>query len=75
MLSIDANDLAPIALGDAASLRKGQIVLTLGNPHAIARDGRASAGWGIVANLARRPRFRRTPPTPPDGKPCTTSVR
>lgn len=54
VLSIDADDLAPIAMGDAATLRKGQIVLTLGNPHAIARDGQACAGWGIVSNLARK---------------------
>lgn len=47
-------NLAPIRLGDAASLRKGQIIVTLGNPYAIARDGQASAGWGIVSNLGRK---------------------
>jgi S1-C subfamily serine protease len=54
VLAIDATDLTPITLGDGAALRKGQLVLTLGNPYAIARDGQASAGWGIVANLARK---------------------
>ena len=39
----------------ATALRKGQIVLSLGNPHAIARDGQASASWGIVSNLSRKP--------------------
>lgn len=34
--------------------RKGQIVLALGNPYAIARDGSASASWGIVGNITRR---------------------
>ena len=60
VLGIDGADaasanLVPIRLGDAASLRKGQIVITLGNPHAIAHDGQASAAWGIVANMARKP--------------------
>jgi serine protease Do len=59
VLSVDSADaaslnLAPIPMGDAASLRKGQIIVTLGNPYAIARDGQASAGWGIVSNLGRK---------------------
>jgi serine protease Do len=66
VLAIEGSDvastnLAPIQFGDAAALRKGQIVLTLGNPYAIARDGQPSAGWGIVANLARK-----APPESPD---------
>jgi serine protease Do len=44
----------PIVLGDAAGLRKGQFVAALGNPYAIARDGQASASWGIVSNLSRK---------------------
>ncbi len=54
VLKIDAADLQPIKFGDAATLRKGQIVVALGNPFAIARDGQASASWGIVSNLARK---------------------
>jgi S1-C subfamily serine protease len=59
VLAIDGADAAsanftPIRLGDATSLRKGQIIVTLGNPYAIARDGQASAGWGIVSNLGRK---------------------
>ena len=54
VLAVDAADLTPITLGDASELRKGQIVISLGNPYAIARDGQASAAWGIVANLARK---------------------
>lgn len=46
--------LQPIALADATKVRKGQIVITLGNPYAIARDGSVSAGWGIVSNVHRR---------------------
>jgi S1-C subfamily serine protease len=63
ILSIDAAGLVPIALGDATTLRKGQFVVTLGNPYAIARDGQATAGWGIVANLARK-----APPSPEDAE-------
>ena len=64
VLSIDGADVAsanlvPIRMGDAATLRKGQIVVTLGNPYAIARDGQASAGWGIISNLNRK-----APPVP-----------
>ncbi|MGE0610266.1 MAG: trypsin-like peptidase domain-containing protein, partial [Pirellulales bacterium] len=54
VLSIEAEGLTPISMGDAALLRKGQIVISLGNPYAIARDGQVSAAWGIVANLARK---------------------
>lgn len=51
----DPSRITPLPLGDASGLRKGEIVLTLGNPYAIARDGSASAGWGIISNIARRP--------------------
>jgi serine protease Do len=54
VLKVDASDLAEIRLGDAASLAKGQIVLALGNPYAIARDGQVSASWGIISNLHRK---------------------
>ena len=54
VLSIRATDLVPIRFGDASRVRKGQIVIALGNPYAIARDGQASASWGIVANIARK---------------------
>ncbi len=68
VLSIEATDLTPITLGNAAELKKGQIVISLGNPHAIARDGQPSAAWGIVSNLGRK-----APATPgesdPSGRP------
>jgi serine protease Do len=68
VLAIDAADLTPINFGNGAELKKGQIVISLGNPYAIARDGQVSAGWGIVSNLARK-----APATPsesdPSGKP------
>jgi serine protease Do len=61
---VSSANLTPVVLGDASGLRKGQIVLTLGNPYAIARDGQPSAGWGIVSNLSRK-----APPTPTDSDP------
>jgi serine protease Do len=54
VLRIDAEDLPPITFGDATALKKGQIVISLGNPYAIARDGQVSAAWGIVSNLGRK---------------------
>lgn len=46
--------LKPIKLGDASKLRKGAFLLALGNPFNAARDGKPSASWGILSNLARR---------------------
>ncbi len=46
--------LIPLAIGDASRLRKGSFLIALGNPFNAARDGRASASWGILSNLARR---------------------
>jgi S1-C subfamily serine protease len=54
VLQIEASDLIPVTFGNAETLKKGQIVVALGNPYAIARDGQASASWGIIANLARK---------------------
>lgn len=61
-------DLKPIRMGDGSSLKKGQLVLALGNPYNIARDGSPSVSWGIVSNIARkswpgpvRPETRREP--------------
>ena len=53
VLKIDARGLPAMTMGDATQLRRGSFVITLGNPYATARDGRASAGWGIVSNLQR----------------------
>jgi len=55
VLQVAAENAAfePVKFGDGAGVRKGQIVIALGNPYAIARDGSVSASWGIVSNLAR----------------------
>ena len=54
VLHIEAENLSPISFGDGGSLQKGRIVISLGNPYALARDGEVSAGWGIVSNIARK---------------------
>jgi serine protease Do len=56
VLAIEASGLKPIKFGTAAGLKKGQFVIALGNPYAIARDGQASASWGIISNLGRKDR-------------------
>lgn len=43
-----------LQFGDANSLRKGQFVISIGNPYAIQTDGQPSASWGIITNLAQR---------------------
>ncbi|QDU37966.1 Periplasmic serine endoprotease DegP precursor [Maioricimonas rarisocia] len=48
-------DVPALRLGDGSKLRKGQMVIALGNPYAIAADGSASASLGIVSNISRRP--------------------
>lgn len=53
VLKIDAENLTPISFGNVETLKKGRFVIALGNPDAIARDGQASASWGIISNLSR----------------------
>lgn len=45
--------LRPLAIGDASILRQGSFLVALGNPFNVARDGQASASFGILANRAR----------------------
>ncbi len=55
-LGMKPSDLKPIPLRtDKSPLQKGQLVLSLGNPYAIARDGSASVSWGMIGNVSRRP--------------------
>jgi serine protease Do len=63
-----AASFKPVALGDARSLKKGQFVIALGNPYAIARDGQPSASWGIIANLERQAPPPRTATRGSDGR-------
>jgi S1-C subfamily serine protease len=47
-------NLTPVAIGKTETLRKGAFVILLGNPYSSARDAKASASWGILANTARQ---------------------
>ncbi len=50
---IDPKTLTPVSLAARPKPAKGQFVLLLGNPFAIARDGSASVGWGLISNTGR----------------------
>ncbi len=52
VLKIEATDLKPLPIS-AGEVHKGDLVVALSNPYAIARDGKASASFGIVANVNR----------------------
>lgn len=54
-LGFPLSDLNPINWDIENIAKKGQMVLALGNPYAIGRDGSASVSWGIISNISRRP--------------------
>lgn len=54
-LGLRADELRAIPWPAQGKVRKGQFVISLANPYWIARDGSASAMWGIVSNISRRP--------------------
>jgi len=55
-LKLKPSDLKPLRFSERNTFRKGQLVLALGNPYAQARDGSASASWGMISNISRRPK-------------------
>jgi serine protease Do len=46
--------LKPLVIGDAGKLRKGAFLIALGNSFNAALDGKPSASWGILSNVARK---------------------
>ena len=57
ILAIEASGLKAIKFASATNLKRGQFVIALGNPYSIARDGQASASFGIIANTGRKAQF------------------
>lgn len=51
-----AEDVPAFVIHETPPPRKGQFVIALGNPYAIARDGSASVSVGVISNIARRAR-------------------
>jgi serine protease Do len=68
VLQIEAENLQAMPFGDGRAVKKGQFVIALGNPYAIARDGQPSAAWGIVSNLQRQAPAPRGGTRPSDGR-------
>lgn len=54
-LGLEPRSVRPLDWLTAPAARKGQLVVLMGNPFALARDGSASATTGMISNLARRP--------------------
>lgn len=54
VLEVQASGLPAVEMGDADAVRKGQFIVTIGNPKAITDSGQATASWGMVTNLAQR---------------------
>ncbi|VAX35732.1 hypothetical protein MNBD_PLANCTO02-2661 [hydrothermal vent metagenome] len=54
-LDIKPRDIKPLTITQSNKFRKGTFVIALGNPYAIGQDGSASASWGMISNIARRP--------------------
>jgi serine protease Do len=60
VLKIEAKDLKPIRMAEKFEPKRGKLVVAVGNPYAIARDGQASVTWGMISNIRRRaPQLRR----------------
>ena len=53
-VGLTAEQVPTFKFGEAEQLRKGNIIVGLGNPYAIARDGSASASLGLISNISRR---------------------
>ncbi|MCA9029765.1 MAG: trypsin-like peptidase domain-containing protein [Planctomycetaceae bacterium] len=54
-LTAETLKIQPPTFREEPTYRKGEFVLVLGNPLAIARDGNCSVAWGMISNISRRP--------------------
>ncbi|TWT94061.1 putative periplasmic serine endoprotease DegP-like precursor [Botrimarina colliarenosi] len=46
--------LPALPIGEAETLRKGRLVVSIGNPFAIESDGQPTASWGSITNTAAK---------------------
>lgn len=53
VIQIGVNDIAVAELGDVRLVRRGHIVLAMGNPLGLAGDGQAAVSMGIVSAIGR----------------------
>ncbi len=53
VIQITVNGLQAAELGDVRSLRRGHLVLAMGNPLGLAGDGQAAVSLGVVSAIAR----------------------
>jgi S1-C subfamily serine protease len=54
ILRARSDKLKAVELGRAEDLKKGNLVVAIGNPYALESDGQATASYGMVSNLARK---------------------
>ncbi|TWT77374.1 putative periplasmic serine endoprotease DegP-like precursor [Posidoniimonas polymericola] len=54
VLRARTDKLQPLKFGQAEDLRKGNLVIAVGNPFAIESDGQPSVSYGMVSNLAQK---------------------
>ena len=55
IITIPAHGLKPIKIAAPNSYKKGDFILVLGNPYAVAHDGGlASVSWGMISNIGRK---------------------
>ncbi len=66
VLKVGAMGLPPIKRDSSLRPTKGDFVIAIGNPYAIARDGEASVRWGLISNV-RRPQSADTRPNQEQG--------
>jgi len=65
-LGVDPVNVATMTLAADRNYRKGQLVMSFGNPYAIARDGSSTVSLGMISNIARRPAPMATGPNASD---------
>ncbi|TWT33446.1 putative periplasmic serine endoprotease DegP-like precursor [Posidoniimonas corsicana] len=54
VLRVRSDKLKPVEIGRAEQLKKGSLVIAVGNPFAIESDGQPTVSYGMVSNLAQK---------------------